>query len=489
MKLHFVIAFGIQLAFFIPLSLNRIIAGDEGFYLIAAREVTYGALPYLDFFYPQMPFLPFVYGGWMEVFGASWKSARIFAALMSAAIGWLLFLRVATLYGIRWGYLSLCLFSTSQFVFPWYLIAKSYSLSTLLLFGSYVVFVNRLSMPTKLQYALAGLLLGLAVNTRLYFGATLIVFGLSCIRLPRGERGTALFSFFTGTGVTFIPDIYFLLVAFDSFWFSNIGYHLLRSSLSLARSFRQKRTILLTIIGARSTSKFTGVQFPMVMVLSHLGMLGMFFRKQEVDLALYIALVLIFTSFVPTPSYVQYFCVVLPFLLLGLVWLLREMMRTRGMLRVANVVICVGLAIQYFGVVPADVYKYTVSGRGVLSLLTPKEAKSLPAMRRIADAINEVTDPGDRVLTTWPGVLVGSHARPYRGLENHFGLKSGHKVPASERERLHIMSKNDLWRTLKRGDAETVVLDRKAFKGQYREALTKYELVNATKYYVVLQRS
>ena len=489
MKLHSLIVFGIQLLFFVTLSFNRLIAGDEGFYLIAAKEVMYGALPYLDFFYPQMPFLPFMYGGWMELFGASWRNARLLAALLSAALGCLLFIRVVSLYGIRWGYVAVLLFFTSQFVFPWYVIAKTYSLSTLLLFAAYVLFVSRLPLAPVLQFALAGFFYGLAVNTRLFFCTTLIVFALSCIRLPRGQRGMALISFLSGAGITFIPDLYFMAVGFDSFWFSNMGYHLLRSNFSTSRSLRQKRTIFFAITGMRETAKFTALQFPMTLVMGCLGFLGMIFRRQQVDLASYIALVLIATSFLPKPAYVQYFCVTLPFLLLGAVWLLREMTRSCGAFRIGNSLILIGMAIQYFKVVPADIIKYTSSGEGVLGLLVPKGAKTLPAMEQIADAINEVTAPGDRVLTTWPGVLVDSHARPYRGLENHFGLKSGHKVPASDREHLHIMSKNDLWRTLQRGDAETVVLDQKAFKGQYREALKKYELVNATKYYVVLQRS
>lgn len=489
MRLHFIVLTIIQLLFFAPLSLNRIIAGDEGFYLIAAKEVTHGALPYIDFFYPQMPLLPFAYGAWMKLVGSNWRNARLLSAVLTALLGSLLFLRVTHLHSKRWGYFSVVLFVGSQLVFPWYVTAKTYALSTLLLFGAYLLFVTPSWATPGARYFGAGVLFGLAVNTRLYFCSTLLVFFASWLRFPRSVRRSAALAFLTGGLLTALAPLYFMIMAFDSFWFCNMGYHLLRSNLSWPRRIRQKFTILKTITGFRGTAKFTGLQFPFTLLMAAMGLLGMNLKEKRVDMALYLAIVLFMVSFAPTPAYVQYFCVSLPFLLIGVVWMVRESLAVTGTARFMGLAVCVWFGCRYCEPISADLHKYTQSGRGVLSILGPKESKILPAMRRIANAINEVTQPGDRVLTTWPGVLVGSHARPYRGLENHFGLKSGHKIPASERERLHIMSKNDLWKTLKRGDAETVVLDRKAFKGQYREALTKYELVNATKYYVVLQRS
>jgi hypothetical protein len=50
---------------------SRTIQRDEGFYLMDARLVLNGKAPYLDFFYPQAPLLPYVYALWMRVAGAS----------------------------------------------------------------------------------------------------------------------------------------------------------------------------------------------------------------------------------------------------------------------------------------------------------------------------------------------------------------------------------------------------------------------------------
>ncbi len=53
----------------LALSRVRPIDGDEGYYATAARLVSEGRTPYLDFFYPQMPLLPYVYAPAFKVVG------------------------------------------------------------------------------------------------------------------------------------------------------------------------------------------------------------------------------------------------------------------------------------------------------------------------------------------------------------------------------------------------------------------------------------
>ncbi len=53
----------------LALSRVRPIDGDEGYYATAARLVSHGRTPYLDFFYPQMPLLPYVYAPAFKVVG------------------------------------------------------------------------------------------------------------------------------------------------------------------------------------------------------------------------------------------------------------------------------------------------------------------------------------------------------------------------------------------------------------------------------------
>src|SRR5438094_1356135 len=49
-------------AVFVPMSLYRIVDGDEATYLLVSRLVAEGQLPYHDFFFQQMFSLPYAYG-------------------------------------------------------------------------------------------------------------------------------------------------------------------------------------------------------------------------------------------------------------------------------------------------------------------------------------------------------------------------------------------------------------------------------------------
>jgi hypothetical protein len=95
----------IVLAIFAGVSTHRLIDGDEGFYLVAARLVGEGKRLYRDFFYLQLPALPHVFAAWFAVAGAGWVQARLLAAILAAGIGIL----YATFYSMhaRWALVPL----------------------------------------------------------------------------------------------------------------------------------------------------------------------------------------------------------------------------------------------------------------------------------------------------------------------------------------------------------------------------------------------
>ena len=66
---------------------SRNVDGDEGLYLEAARLVGQGNELYFDFFFQQMPFVPYLYSWWMEVFGWTLNSGRFFSCLITALGG------------------------------------------------------------------------------------------------------------------------------------------------------------------------------------------------------------------------------------------------------------------------------------------------------------------------------------------------------------------------------------------------------------------
>src|SRR2546428_4179068 len=102
-------------AVFVPMSLYRIVDGDEGTYLLVSRLVAEGQLPYHDFFYPQMFLLPYVYGPWMKLVGYSWYGARLLSAVFSVMLGLLVYRQTALVAGApARGALPVALFNFSR---------------------------------------------------------------------------------------------------------------------------------------------------------------------------------------------------------------------------------------------------------------------------------------------------------------------------------------------------------------------------------------
>ena len=75
------------LAFFLVTALSRLIAQDEGFYVLAAALVGEGRIPYVEFFYPQMPYLPYLLKTGFVFLGEDWVGARLTSALFGAGSG------------------------------------------------------------------------------------------------------------------------------------------------------------------------------------------------------------------------------------------------------------------------------------------------------------------------------------------------------------------------------------------------------------------
>jgi uncharacterized membrane protein len=125
---------------FTAMAYSRLIDTDEGFYLLAAKLVAHGKHPYLDFFFQQMPALPYVYAVWSRVVGLSWTSARMLSVLLSVALGGLLYWHIERLYSRKTlACLAVLLYALNTLVIAWHSVVKTYALSNLLLFCAYLL--------------------------------------------------------------------------------------------------------------------------------------------------------------------------------------------------------------------------------------------------------------------------------------------------------------------------------------------------------------
>ena len=214
---------------------NRLIDEDEGYYLMASRLVLEQRTPYLDFFYTQAPLLPYAYGLWMKLFGISWFSARDFSAALTTVLGVFIYTHVCfECKSRRGGLAAVILFSSSTLIFAWFPIAKTYSLATIFLFGAYMI-VSRVAVTTPMWLLVtAGVLFGLSVDTRLYVvGLAPLFFWWVYNYSEKQNRIYRSLWFIGGLAIGIAPCLILFLSAPDVFFFNNLGFHAIRSNLSL----------------------------------------------------------------------------------------------------------------------------------------------------------------------------------------------------------------------------------------------------------------
>src|SRR5213594_816078 len=236
---------------FVPMSLLRLVDGDEGTYLLVSRLVVEGQVPYHDFFYPQMFLLPYVYGAWMKLVSYSWYGARVLSAVFSIALGVLVCRQAARLAGARrWGVLAVVLFTFSSLAFGWYPLVKTFVLPTLFLFAAYAV----LSTSSRWRWLASGLLFGLSVACRVY---VIVVAPALVIELYRSERDhRERFMQFTrfaiGVVIALLPAELFFLIDPATFVFNIVGNQVIRTDYTSVTWWAQKTHGPMQLVAIRS---------------------------------------------------------------------------------------------------------------------------------------------------------------------------------------------------------------------------------------------
>src|SRR5919197_378482 len=251
-------------AVFVPVSLLRFVDADEGAYLLFSRLVVEGRVLYHDFFYPQMYFLPYLYGSWMMLFGYSWYGARLLSAVLCVGLSLLVCRQVTLLTGSRaWGAGGALLLAASGFVFGWYPLVKAYAPATLLIFGAYALLSTRL----RWRWAASGLLLGLAVACRVYVVGVVPAFLLALYLTERDGRArlAQLARFGVAFLVTLLPAAWLFAIDPETFVFNIVGNQLMRDQAfpmpETGGWWTQKTQPALALFGLLGTATATTRQF------------------------------------------------------------------------------------------------------------------------------------------------------------------------------------------------------------------------------------
>ena len=188
-KLDIAIAASVVFLVMMTLSYYRAIDLDEGFYVIAVKLTAKQQIPYLDYFFNQAPFMPVVYGIWLDIFGSSWISLRLLSVLMGVSSGLIIFSYIYAETRSRLAAATaLALYASCGYVLTWLTVVKPYSLATLFLVSAFATLCWPPVQPGRLRLTLSGLLCGLGAASRIYVGVVVPIFALWVLASARPNK-------------------------------------------------------------------------------------------------------------------------------------------------------------------------------------------------------------------------------------------------------------------------------------------------------------
>jgi hypothetical protein len=442
---------------FLLVAALRIVDPDEGWYSFAADRVSRGEVPYRNFFFPQMPLLPLAYAPWAAVTDGGLGAQRWLSALLAIGTVLLVARMAARSAGLGGAVAAALLTAGAGLDLLWYPTVKTYALSAFLLVAAVAAAGRRRG---GWGFPAAGLLAGFAIDTRLLLAVAVPAFVVSAYRAR--PRKVGLFA--VGLAVGLLPSLGLLALYPTQFVFQNLGYHAHRTSAGLVGDPAEKVHTLGNLVGLGAADHGAGAQFVLLAAAAAvLGGIGLR-RTGTAPLALAVAVLVSLACLTPTPTYVQYFCIVIPLLAAG--------------------------AVEAFGVIaPAAWARWAAAGTiavfcalGLVSLrdtlAMKEEGASLADVSRVTDAIDSRVRPGERVLSSWPGYLAGSRADAVAGTGlGNFTLQEVDRLPASTVEREGLLRDADVRRLLAQHSVPLVV---------YRPWAAS---VQATRWIPILERS
>jgi hypothetical protein len=469
-----------SLTFFGYIATHRLIAQDEGFYLMAGKLVSSGKIPYLDFFYPQAPLLPYIFAAWGKIFGFTWVSFRVLMGLVSTLLAILIYKDTKDKTNYFLALFSILFFSLSIMSFPWFTITKGYALSTLFLFCAYILLNN------KHAFFISGILVGLAGLIRLPLAgvAPVIVIWLYFFLKKDPHKYKKIGLFILGGLVTLLPTIYLASLNFDSFYYNNLGYHLERANLD------DKRWHVAEILfGLRSGQKSILAQVPFFLYSTILFFIYSLYKKQTPHLSAVIAITLLIINLKPQVVYIQYFSVIMPFIIVASInfWSkifisLKNTFNHHDKLLTLLAMLILFLFLAFYSQrTYNDIIRYSHNGQGVIGIGDYNIAKNwkLKNISEISKFINENSSNNDIIFSDWPGYLLETDREIINGLENHFAIDVASsalkKYNQSKLNNYKILTINQLSNIIKNKKATLVV----SYLGRHKNSSwTKLALEN-----------
>jgi hypothetical protein len=191
-------------------------------------------------------------------------------------------------------------------------------------------------------------------------------------------------------------------------------------------------------------------------------------RRGAALLAFLIAFVLGLISLLPTPSFVQYFCMGMPFLIVAAVCATSDYVTLLHAAPPKSIaVLSVAMVLSFTALSVPGFRRYLVTGDRVIGVNNIYDAPNwtLDKVNAVSKAINQLAAPNEEVASFWPGYIFASKADPYPGLENDFGGEIANKLTVDQRAKYHIIARSDIEADLAAQAPRIVVLGNQAMHG------------------------
>jgi hypothetical protein len=471
----FVVLFWLLLSVDMRKELNH----DEHQFIAAGALASQSLIPYKDYPYTQTPYLAFIYAAMFKHTGYLLLSGRAFSTACEFAAIVLVFSTTSKLFKdgphvlrffIAAG-AAMLLFTNPLFAsttgFAWNHAAPE--LCTLAAFVLQSHGVNQ-QRGTKWVF-LSGILLGLAAGIRVTYALAIIPVGSLILLSPSDARAKlpSFLSLAAGVALGMLPALSLLILYPQRFIFDVIRYPQLdtmwRREIGYTEAMAISARLVYFISHVFRDPGNVGLGFSFV--LSTLALITARTRarpreKMEALAILVLIPFLLIGSFVKAPTFYQYFYAPVPFLVLGIAYMIASM-GARGM-RLLPVVALAVVVSTVYGLPQYLPVRHLLS----FDAWVPLQAHQLGAVIR-------GTAGAGLVLTLAPIFPLEGGAKIYRGLAAaSFTWRSAHLLPKAERAKVGIVSPDDLDRLVKDRAPAAVLVGLEFEEGDLERPLTAY---------------
>jgi len=453
----------------------RLIDFDEGSYLSSAYLVKCGKLPYLDFFFPQMPYLPYVYA----LVSSHGLSSLYYGRLISFASG--IFLSIL-IFGFAYKFfkdekLSLSLFFLYGFnglVLSWHGVVKTLVFSDLFGFVSFIFFIFYLSSRRKSKLFWAGFFIGIAFNFRLTFFLILLIEGIMIFVLPFYEslkkRIVDVFLLISGAILASSFAIYLFLKNPEVFVFGNIEFHQLWGLEVIRMTFFQKLyTFSKFVFNPQNLFLLILAVCSVIWLVKKLINNGKPTLEDKIIIfALCISLVMIVIGFLMSPTEFQYYEQALPYLLFSSAPVLSRLISKWK----DNKLIWRGCTTLYLlSAVPFIVV--------FIFAIRPKDVPfRIDKTREVVEVVKQNSSPGEVILSGWPGYVVFAKRESVPGMET-FGWAIIHLLSQEQIENFRLLDRQKISEMISAQKVNMIIED-KWFLCDFEDLIeANYHLVGA----------